>query len=42
MKRITIKLESDIELIPFYLINKKSKYLDFKFLFVRLIIKGII
>jgi len=41
MKKITIKLESDLEFIPEYNRNAKSKRFECKFLFIRLIIKGI-
>jgi len=39
--KITIKLESEIEFIPTYKRIKKVKYLECKFLFIRLIIKGL-
>jgi len=39
---IRIKLESEIDFIPIFKRVSKSKYFEFKFLFVRLIIKGII
>jgi hypothetical protein len=41
MKKITIRLESDIEFIPSYIRRKKTKHLECKFLFIRLIIKGL-
>jgi len=41
MKKITLKLESEIEIIPSYKRLKKGKYFECKVLFIRLIIKGI-
>jgi len=42
MKRIKIIIENEIDLIPYRKRRKTGKMFEFKFLFVRLIIEGII
>jgi hypothetical protein len=39
--KIKLKLESEIDLIPFTRRNKRRKYFELKILFIRVIIEGI-
>lgn len=41
MKKIQIKLENTIDIIPSIVRKKKIKYFEFKFLFIRLTLENV-